>query len=62
MKLSKEKLDWLLYIGAIEERRNDLQYYVPSTDMYYSEWYIEKTPLEELKVKHERNLAFMKKD
>lgn len=62
MGLSEEKRVWLKSIGAVEQQWNHCKYYVPSTNMHYSEDYIEKTSLTELQAKHKKNLRFMQKD
>ena len=60
--MDKEKIDWLKSVGAIIQPWRHCKYYVPSTEMHYSEEYIENTSLTELRAKHEKNLSFMRKD
>ena len=62
MSLSKEKSEWLISIGAVEQIWEHFKYYVPSTEMHYSEEYLEKTPLAILQARHEKNLRLMKVD
>lgn len=61
MDLSKEKEKWLENIGAIIQPWEHCKYYVPSTKMHYSVEYIEKTSLEELQARHEKNLFLCKR-
>lgn len=62
MSLSKEKSEWLASIGAIEQTWEHFKYYVPFTEMHYSEEYLEKTSLAILQARHERDLRLMKVD
>ncbi|WP_044736592.1 hypothetical protein [Geobacillus kaustophilus] len=61
--MNKEKMEWLKQIGAeelnppYEHNGKEFKYRVPMDDkdyMYYSESYLNETPLDELKSKFKR--------
>lgn len=53
-RLPKDTFNWLKAIGACD--MSDFPFYIPSVGMFYSSEYLRKTPLEELKIKHQNTL------
>ena len=58
--MDQKKLNWLKTIGAVEKLWEHCRWYVPDTDMHYSEEYIKNTPLEILEAEHIKNINFIK--
>ena len=54
-----KKIAWLNSVGAIESDRKEFRWYVPAADMYYSEEYIESTPLDEIKRGYDQHARSM---